>query len=51
MLINYILDQINSVDGTRGSRKKYHDGVFYKISKQLTAKQLQNPKVIKLTHD
>ena len=31
MLINFILDKINSIDGTRGSRKIYHELVYKKV--------------------
>ena len=31
MLINFILDKIDSIDGTRGSRKSYHESIIHNI--------------------
>jgi len=33
MILNYILDKIQSIDGTRGSRKAYHLSIYSKITK------------------
>ena len=33
MLVTYILDKIDSIDGIRGSKKAYHQAVYDKFMK------------------
>ena len=33
MLVNYLLNQLNSIDGTKGSRLHYHQLIYEKVAK------------------
>jgi len=35
MFLNFLLHSMDSIDGIRGSRKEYHDEVYWKVHANL----------------
>ena len=44
MLVTYILDKIDSIDGIRGSKKAYHQAVYDKFMKQICSRNPMSKK-------